>query len=529
MIAARTPSIRTDSNQYAQQDRGNPADPVPEPAHDRGEHQAEQHRQRQRFEHRSTEIEAGDYDGSDDQRLRDRARTALRHGGVIAERPPIDAFLSHSASLIKNGREIESSAGAFVFFEPAASCRDTAVGGAGSRNFRRISRNAKVYTAASTGICGLPVFGARRRANKASERTLACDDPLAGEPSVRYSHRAIGARRPSGNRSGSGSKPSAGTAKALAANLSPEDQAIQSMPDVSPTKWHLAHTSWFFETFVLGPLDPGYRAFDPAFAYLFNSYYEAVGPRHPRPERGLLSRPTVDAIGAYRDHVTAAVLRFADEAGDAAWREAMPLIELGLNHEQQHQELMLMDIKHVFSVNPLLPAYQAPRPNAVSSRDAAPGWVEFAGGLCEIGHDGGGFAFDNEGPRHKVWLEPYRLASHPVTCGEYLDFISDGGYRRPEFWLSEGWACVQQQGWQAPLYWRGEDGEWRIFTLAGERRVEPAEPVCHVSFYEADAFARWAGRRLPTEAEWENAAADLPLTGNLADSLHYHPCPDDHS
>ena len=273
---------------------------------------------------------------------------------------------------------------------------------------------------------------------------------------------------------------------------------------------------------------PGYRAFDPAFAYLFNSYYEAVGPRHPRPERGLLSRPTVDAIGAYRDHVTAAVLRFADEAGDTAWREAVPLIELGLNHEQQHQELMLMDIKHVFSVNPLLPAYQAPRPYAVSSRDAAPGWIEFAGGLCEIGHDGRGFAFDNEGPRHKVWLEPYRLASHPVTCGEYLDFIADDGYRRPEFWLSEGWACVQQQGWQAPLYWRVEDGEWRIFTLAGERRVEPAEPVCHVSFYEADAFARWAGRRLPTEAEWENAAADLPVTGNLADSLHYHPCPDDY-
>jgi ergothioneine biosynthesis protein EgtB len=312
----------------------------------------------------------------------------------------------------------------------------------------------------------------------------------------------------------------------LAANLSSEDQAIQSMPDVSPTKWHLAHSSWFFETFVLGPLDPGYRVFDPAFAYLFNSYYEAVGPRHPRPERGLLSRPTVDAIGAYRDHVTAAVLRLADEAGAPVWRKAMPLIELGLNHEQQHQELMLMDIKHVFSVNPLLPAYQAPRPCAVPSRDAAPGWIEFAGGLREIGHDGSGFAFDNEGPRHKVWLEPYRLASHPVTCGEYLDFISDDGYRRPELWLSDGWTCVQQHGWQEPLYWRVEDGEWRIFTLAGERRVDPAEPVCHVSFYEADAFARWAGRRLPTEVEWENAAIGVELIGNLANSLHYHPCPD---
>jgi ergothioneine biosynthesis protein EgtB len=312
----------------------------------------------------------------------------------------------------------------------------------------------------------------------------------------------------------------------LAANLSPEDQAIQSMPDVSPTKWHLAHTSWFYETFVLGPLDPGYRIFDPAFAYLFNSYYEAVGPRHPRPERGLLSRPTVDAIGAYRDHVTAAVVRLADQAGASVWREAMPLIELGLNHEQQHQELMLMDIKHVFSVNPLLPAYQAPRPRPVTLRDTAPSWIEFAGGLCEIGHDGSGFAFDNEGPRHKVWLEPYRLASHPVTCGEYLDFISDGGYRRSELWLSDGWACVQTQGWQAPLYWRVADGEWRIFTLAGERRIEPAEPVCHISFYEADAFARWAGKRLPTEAEWETAAAGVTLTGNQADSLHYHPCPD---
>jgi ergothioneine biosynthesis protein EgtB len=267
----------------------------------------------------------------------------------------------------------------------------------------------------------------------------------------------------------------------LAANLSPEDQAIQSMADVSPTKWHLAHTSWFFETFVLGPLDPGYRAFDPAFGYLFNSYYEAVGPRHPRPERGLLSRPSVDAIASYRDHVTAAVLRFAAGAGDAVWRAAAPLIELGLNHEQQHQELMLMDIKHVFSVNPLLPAYEAPYSRSAASRAPA-GWVEFAGGLREIGHNGEGFAFDNEGPRHKVWVEPYRLASHPVTCGEYFDFISDDGYGRAEFWLSDGWAEVRQHGWQAPLSWRLQDGEWRIFTLSGERRIDPAEPVCHVSF-----------------------------------------------
>jgi ergothioneine biosynthesis protein EgtB len=319
------------------------------------------------------------------------------------------------------------------------------------------------------------------------------------------------------------------TTESLAANLTPEDQAIQSMPDASPTKWHLAHSSWFFETFILGPFAPGYRVFDPAFAYLFNSYYEAVGPRHPRPERGLLSRPTVDAVGAYRDHVTSAMLRLIEGAGAAAWREAAPRLELGLHHEQQHQELILMDIKHLFSLNPLLPSYQAPRPYALPS--AAPrGWVEFAGGLQEIGHAGPGFAFDNEGPRHKIWLEPFRLARHPVSCGEYREFIADGGYRRPEFWLSDGWATVQQEGWQAPLYWRCEDGQWFVFTLSGERPIESAEPVCHVSCYEADAFARWAGKRLPTEAEWEVAAEPkgegVPLTGNLADRGHFHPCPD---
>jgi ergothioneine biosynthesis protein EgtB len=310
--------------------------------------------------------------------------------------------------------------------------------------------------------------------------------------------------------------------EALAGGLTPEDQSIQSMPDVSPTKWHLAHTAWFFETFVLVPFDPRYRLFDPAFGYLFNSYYEAVGPRHPRPRRGLLSRPTVSEISAYRDHVAAGIAEFCGRAAEAVWRKARPLIELGVQHEQQHQELILMDIKHVFSVNPLLPAYRTAAPARRVAATALK-WLEFGGGLHEIGFVGEGFAFDNEGPRHKVWLEPYRLASRLSTCGEYLEFMADSGYSRPEFWLSDGWATRQAEGWQAPLYWRHEDGHWSLFTLCGERALDPAEPVCHLSFYEADAFAKWAGKRLPTEAEWEVAAREAPLSGNLADRRAYHP------
>ncbi len=310
--------------------------------------------------------------------------------------------------------------------------------------------------------------------------------------------------------------------EALAANLTAEDQSVQSMPDVSPTKWHLAHTTWFFETFILNRFDPAYRVFDPAFAYLFNSYYEAAGPRHPRPERGLLSRPTVDVIGAYRDHVSAAMGRFGEHAAEPVWEDAAPLIELGLHHEQQHQELVLMDIKHVFSINPLLPAYQAPQPR-IAAPAATLGWIDFSGGLVEIGHRGNGFAFDNETPRHKVWLEPFRLATRPVTCGEYLDFIEAGGYQRPELWLSDGWSMIGAEGWDAPLYWRREDGVWSIFTLSGLRRLNPAEPVCHLSYFEADAYAKWVGKRLPTEAEWEFAAEGIPVAGNFADRGYFHP------
>jgi dimethylhistidine N-methyltransferase len=306
----------------------------------------------------------------------------------------------------------------------------------------------------------------------------------------------------------------------LAAPLSAEDQLAQSMPDASPTKWHLAHTTWFFETFALTPHLPGYQLFDPAFGYLFNSYYEAVGARQPRPERGLLTRPSLERVLAYRAHVDAAMGRLlAKGAGELAG-----LIDLGLAHEEQHQELILMDILHLFAQSPLKPAY-VPAPALPVGRDPGPaGETPFAGGLVEIGHDGADFAFDNEGPRHKVYLEPYRLADRLVTNAEWLAFMADRGYSRPELWLSEGWACVQAEGWNAPLYWeQAEDGAWLAMTLQGRRALAPHAPVTHVSFYEADAFATWAGGRLPTEAEWEHAAEGLPTTGNLREQRQFGP------
>lgn len=304
----------------------------------------------------------------------------------------------------------------------------------------------------------------------------------------------------------------------LCRSLSPEDMTVQSMPDVSPAKWHLAHTSWFFERFLLGEYLPDYRVFHPEFDYLFNSYYNTVGRMHPRPQRGLLSRPGVTEILAYRRHVDEhmpALLARTESSPQLAF-----LITLGINHEQQHQELLLTDIKHVLSVNPLLPAWrELPRREAGAVPELK--YIARPEGLIEIGHRGEGFAFDNESPRHRVFLEAHALANRPVTNGEYLDFIRDGGYRTPELWLSEGWALVQRSGWDRPLYWNADLNT--EFTLAGSRELDHAVPVSHISYYEADAFAHWAGARLPTEAEWEVLATTQAVQGNLMEQENFHP------
>ena len=295
----------------------------------------------------------------------------------------------------------------------------------------------------------------------------------------------------------------------LTRGLSPEDQCVQSMPDASPVKWHLAHTTWFFEAVVLQPLAPGYRVCDERCAFLFNSYYESLGPRHPRPQRGMLTRPSIDAMVRYRDHVDEAVAQFAIDASEDAWALAAPLVLLGTHHEQQHQELILTDLKHLLWLNPLRPAYRAEPPRPTPAPSPAPGWVGFAGGEVRVGHEGAGFAFDNESPRHSVLLRPFELATQLVTCGEYLEFIEDGGYRRPELWLSDGWATCRANDWRGPQYWEYADGEWpQVFTLFGMRAMDPGEPVCHLSLYEAAAYAEWAHARLPTEFEWEAAARE---------------------
>jgi ergothioneine biosynthesis protein EgtB len=307
-----------------------------------------------------------------------------------------------------------------------------------------------------------------------------------------------------------------------AAPLSPEDQAVQSMPDASPTKWHRAHTTWFFEQFVLTPHVPSYRPYDPWFAFLFNSYYVAAGPRHARPKRGLLTRPGVDEIARYRAHVDAAIAGLLSGDGGAVsadlapFDEALRVLEIGLHHEQQHQELMLTDILHAFSENPMAPAYdlgwRLPAPPAVRSKGWCDGWCSLPEGIHRIGHQSNGFCFDNETPAHRVLIGPVRIARNLVTNGEWLAFIRDGGYRRPELWLSDGFGAVATEAWTAPGNWREIDGKWHVFTLNGLIPVKEELPVSHVSYYEADAFARWAGRHLPSEFEWEAAARSGELT-----------------
>ena len=307
---------------------------------------------------------------------------------------------------------------------------------------------------------------------------------------------------------------------ALADPLSDEDQVVQANDDASPTKWHLAHTTWFFEAFLLKRFLPGYRLFDEAFEYCFNSYYEAVGPRHPRPKRGLLTRPTAADVRAYRAHVDEALAQMFE--GDVP-HEAAELIDLGINHEQQHQELLLTDILSLFSSGPLKPAYRKAKPGVSVHTTAPLAWSSFEGGIFEVGHDGTGFAYDNEGPRHEALIRPFKLANRCVTNAEWIDFIEDRGYRTAALWLADGWNTIQGQEWQGPLYFDEVDGGYMQMSLLGYRPVDPAAPVTHVSYFEADAFARWAGYRLPSEFEWEVAAADLPVEGRDLGADHLRP------
>ncbi|MCQ0986940.1 ergothioneine biosynthesis protein EgtB [Jiella marina] len=305
--------------------------------------------------------------------------------------------------------------------------------------------------------------------------------------------------------------------------LSDADATVQSMPDASPAKWHLAHTTWFFETMVLKPNLDGYKPFDERFDYLFNSYYETLGERHPRPRRGMITRPALDTIFDFRAHVDEGIDKLLASDPDPSVAE---LVELGCHHEQQHQELLLTDILHLFAQNPTKPAYRDPQPLAVEPGEADDArFVSFDGGIVEVGHDGEGFAFDCEGPRHRVLLEPYRLADRLVTNREFIAFIEDGGYCDPLLWLSAGWADILANGWSKPFYWEERDGEYWTMTLRGAQPVDLDAPVTHLSYFEADAFAAWSGKRLPTEFEWENAVQSLPVEGNLADSGRLRPRP----
>jgi ergothioneine biosynthesis protein EgtB len=312
----------------------------------------------------------------------------------------------------------------------------------------------------------------------------------------------------------------------LCETLEPEDYVIQTMPEMSPTKWHLAHTSWFFETFVAKPNVRDYRPLHTEYAFLFNSYYNAAGKMHARPQRGLISRPTVKDTYTYRAHVDAAMEHLLQSADDSQIEALAPVIVLGLNHEQQHQELMLTDIKHAFWMNPLRPVFRAEAASAQKSA-SVPGWLQFDAGLYSIGFEGEDFCFDNERPRHQVFLTSFSLATQLVTNQGFLAFIEDGGYQRPELWLSLGWIAVNERGWNAPLYWEQREGNWWMMTLAGMRPIRWDEPVCHLSYFEADAYSRWAGARLPTEAEWEVAATNTSIAGQFAESGRFHPSPAD--
>jgi ergothioneine biosynthesis protein EgtB len=311
----------------------------------------------------------------------------------------------------------------------------------------------------------------------------------------------------------------------LCRSLEPEDYVVQSMPDVSPTKWHLAHTSWFFETFVLKVWMRRYRSEVPQYAYLFNSYYNAAGDMHRRDLRGLISRPTVTETYRFRESIDQSVIKLLEEADDALLAEIEPVLTLGLHHEQQHQELLITDIKHVFSQNPLYPVFQPNTAALETGRVALEHFVEFDEATVLIGHQGAGFSYDNEGPRHRALVPAFSLSNRLVTNGEYLAFMEAGGYSRTEFWLSLGWTTVNEQRWQAPLYWVQRDGAWWNFTLSGFRPVNESEPVTHVSYFEADAYANWDGARLPTEFEWEHASSGVPISGNFVDTQRFHPAP----